>query len=434
MFITLHLKNQYQPALQLTLTLHFSNSSFKVKFMKNVFPFMLAIFFLSELSIGFAQDKDKKADSGYVFTVIKQLPATSVKNQNKSNTCWSYSAISFLESELLRTGKDTFDLSEMFCVRKAYPDKALMYVRFNGKHNFGGGGASHDVTSVLRKYGMVPESAYSGMTIGEPNPVHWEMDAVLCADVDAVIKNANKKLTPIWLEGFNGLLDGYLGKVPEKFTYKGKEYDAKSFSGMLGLDADNYIELSSYTHHPFYSRFILEVPDNWEMGEVHNLPVDELIQVIDNSIDQGYTVVWGADISEQGFSWKNGVAVVPDRNAPEIAGMESAKWSKMSDADKDKLLLKFDKPYPEKVITQDMRQVEFDNYQTTDDHGMHITGIAHDQNGKKYYLVKNSWGTGGSPYKGYFYASESYVRLKTMDVMVHKNAIPKGISKKLGIN
>ena len=395
---------------------------------------MIIGLFLASISSVSAQSSDSKADSGYKFTIVKQLPATSVKNQYRSGTCWSYSAISFLESELLRTGKDTFNLSEMYCVRNCYSDKANIYIRWNGKHNFGGGGAAHDVTYTLKKYGMMPEEAYTGMTIGEPNPVHGEMDAVLEADVEAVLKNANKKLSPVWHQGFNGLLDAYLGKVPEKFTYKGTEYTPKSFGEKLGLNPDDYVEITSYTHHPFYSKFILEVPDNWLLGDLYNVPVDDLIAVIDNAINNGYTIVWGADVSEKGFSWKNGVAVVPDKNAGEIAGMERDKWSKMSDTEKDKLLFKFDKPMPEKKITQEMRQTEFDNYQTTDDHGMHITGIAKDQNGVKYYLVKNSWGTEGSPYKGYFYASESYVRLKTMDIMVHKNAVPKELRKKLEIN
>jgi len=395
---------------------------------------LIATLILAGATAGFSQEKEKSADSCYTFSIVKQLPATSVKNQYRSGTCWSYSAISFLESELLRTGKDTFDLSEMFSVRNAYSDKAVLYIRFNGKHNFGGGGAAHDVTSVLKKYGMVPEEAYTGMTIGEANPVHGEMDEVLRANVEAVLKNPNKKLTPVWHKGFDGLLDAYLGPVPEKFTYKGKDYTPKSFAGMLGLNPDDYVEISSYTHHPFYTKFIIEIPDNWEMGEVYNLPMDEMMRVIDNSIDEGYTVVWGADVSEKGFAWKSGVAVVPDKNVQEIAGMESGKWTKMTDAEKDKLLYKFDKPYPEKTITQEMRQVEFDNYQTTDDHGMHLTGIAKDQNGTKYYLIKNSWGLDGSPYKGYFYASEAYVKLKTMDIMVHKNAIPKDLRKKLGID
>lgn len=394
-----------------------------------LFTSVLTAFF----QLAYSQEKDQKSDSGYKFTIVKQLPATPVKNQYRSGTCWSYSAISFLESELLRMGKDTFDLSEMFCVRTCYSDKATMYIRWNGKHNFGGGGAAHDVTSVLHKYGLVPEVAYNGNTIGETNPVHGEMDGVLSAYVDAVLKNPNKKLTPVWHQGFNGILDAYLGKYPEKFNYKGAEYTPESFGKMLGLNADDYIEITSYTHHPFYSQFVIEIPDNWEMGTVYNLPMDEMMQVIDYSINNGYTIVWGADVSEKGFSWKNGVAVVPDRNAPEIAGMERDKWEKMSDSDKDKMLFKFEKPMPEKKITQEMRQTEFDNYQTTDDHGMHFTGIAKDQNGTKYYLVKNSWGTDGSPYKGYFYASEAYVKLKTMDVMVNKNAIPSDIRKKLGI-
>lgn len=402
--------------------------------MRKFYPLLLAGLFLANSLTGFTQDKETRSDSGYLFNIVKQLPATSVKNQYRSGTCWSYSAISFLESELLRTGKDTFDLSEMYCVRKAYADKASLYIRFNGKHNFGSGGAAHDVTSVLKKYGMVPESVYSGMTIGEQNPVHAEMDAVLSANVEAVLKNPNKKLSPVWHQGFNGLLDAYLGKVPDTFSFNGKEYTAKSFSDMMGLNPDDYVELSSYTHHPFYTKFIIEIPDNWEMGEVYNLPVDELVQVIDNAIESGYSVVWGADVSEKGFAWKSGVAVVPDKSVTEVAGMESAKWTKMTDADKDKMLYRFDRPYPEKKITQEMRQIEFDNYQTTDDHGMHLTGIAKDQNGTKYYLIKNSWGLEGSPYKGYFYASEAYVRLKTMDILVHKNSIPKEIRKKLGIN
>jgi bleomycin hydrolase len=265
------------------------------------------------------------------------------------------------------------------------------------------------------------------------NPVHGEVDGVLSAYVDAVLKNPNRKLTPVWHQGFDGILDAYLGKVPEKFTYKGKEYSPKSFAGSLGLNMDDYVEISSFTHHPFYSKFIIEIPDNWALGEVYNVPMDEMIKIIDNSLENGYSVAWGSDVSEKGFSWKNGVAVVPDKNAPEMAGLERAKWEKMSDADKEKLLFKFDKPMPEKTITQEMRQEEFDNYQTTDDHGMHITGMAKDQNGTKYYYVKNSWGLDGSPYKGYFYASEAFIKLKTTDIMVNKNAIPKDLRKKLGL-
>ena len=401
--------------------------------MRLLFSTLLICLFLFPAKRINAQENEKKSDSGYIFTMVKQLPATPVKNQYRSGTCWSYSAISFLESELLRMGKDTFDLSEMYCVRYCYNDKSKLYVRYHGNHTFSGGGAAHDVTWVLKNYGIVPDAAYSGLVIGETKPVTGEMDGVLKAYVDAVIKNPNKQLTPVWHQGFTGILDAYLGKIPDKFTYKGKEYTPQSFTDMLGLNPDDYIELSSYTHHPYYEPFVLEVEDNWLMDKVYNVPMEDLMQIIDNSINNGYTVVWGADVSEKGFTWKNGVAVVPDKSAPEIAGLERAKWEKMSDSDKEKLLLKFDKPMPEKNITKEMRQSEFDNYLTTDDHGLHFTGIAMDQNGSKYYYVKNSWGTDGSPYKGYLYASEAYVKLKTMDIMVNKNAIPKDIRKKLGL-
>jgi len=246
-----------------------------------------------------AQEKEKKSDSGYIFSIVKKLPATSVKNQYRSSTCWSYSTLAFLESELLRMANDTFDLSDMFPVRMSYADKAIMYIRFNGKHNFGPGGAAHDVTNVIKRYGIVPEVVYSGQVIGEVNPVHGEMDAVLQADVDAVLKNPNRKLTPVWHQGFEGLLDAYLGKVPEKFSYKGKDYTSRSFADMLGLNMDDYVVLTSYTHHPFYTKFIIEIPDNWDLGEAYNLPIDELMQVFDYSIENGYTIAWGADISER---------------------------------------------------------------------------------------------------------------------------------------
>lgn len=381
----------------------------------------------------FAQDETKKADTGYVFTMVKQNPATAVKNQYRSGTCWSYSALSFFESELLRMGKDTFDLSEMFCVRTCYSDKAELYVRYHGNRSFGGGGAAHDITHVFKNYGIVPEEAYPGLTIGENKPVHGEMDAVIKGYLEAVVKNSNKQLTPVWFRGFQGILDAYLGEVPEKFTFKGKEYTPQSFFTSLGINPDDYVEIGSFTHHPYYSKFILEVEDNWLNDEVYNLPMEEMMQVIDNSIMNGYTVVWGSDVSEKGFSWKTGVAVVPEKATPETAGLERAKWDKLTDKEKENLLYKFEKPIPEKTITKEMRQQEFDNYLTTDDHGTHITGIAKDQNGTKYYFIKNSWGTDGNPYNGYFYASEAFVKLKTMDIMVNKNAIPKEIRKKLGL-
>lgn len=400
--------------------------------MKNTRKFLtlLLITFFSVNTL-FAQDKD---DSGYEFTTIKRLEATSVKNQYRSGTCWSFSGISLLESEMLRNGKDPIDLSEMWIVRNAYSDKALKYARFHGNLNFAGGGAFHDVTNMIRKYGIVPEEVYDGLEYGTENHVHSEMDAVLKGYMDKVIENKNRKLTPVWHEGFNGILDAYLGEKPETFTYKGKQYTPQSFaSEFVDLDMGDYVELSSYTHHPFYSKFILEVPDNWAYDEVYNLPIDELMEVIDASIMNGYTVAWAADVSEKGFSWKNGVAIVPARDIEDMDDLERAKWDELSEEEMEERMYSFDKPVPEKTITQEMRQEAFNNWQTTDDHGMHITGIAEDQNGTKYYIVKNSWSGEGHIYDGYFYASEAFVRYKTMDIMIHKNAIPGEIAEKLDL-
>jgi bleomycin hydrolase len=379
-----------------------------------------------------AQDETKNPEEGYQFTITKQLPATPVENQYRSSTCWSYSTLSFLESELLRMGKGEYNLSEMYIVRQAYPEKADKYVRFHGNIEFGPGGEAHDVVNIIKKYGIVPDETYPGLTPGETKPVQSEMDGVLKAYVDVIIKDPNNKLTPVWLNGINGVLDAYLGKVPEKFEYKGVEYTPQDFAGSLGLNLDDYVELSSFTHHPFYEKFILEVPDNWAFGELYNIPLDDLIKVIDYSLDNGYTVAWGADVSNKGFSWKNGVAIVPEARPDKMTSEEKEKWEKMSDKEKDADLYKFDKPGYEKTVTQELHQTSFNDYDLTDDHGMHITGLAKDQDGNNYYLVKNSWGT-DQKYKGYFYASVPYVRMYTMDIMVNKAAIPKDIKNKLGI-
>jgi len=378
-----------------------------------------------------AQEENSKDSVGYQFTIVKELPVTSVKNQYRSGTCWSFSSLSFVEAELLRMGKEEYDLSEMFVVRHSYADKAKKYVRFHGDLNFGGGGAFHDVLYVIKNYGIVPEEIYSGLEIGEENHIHSEMDAVLKGYMDAVLKNKNKKLSPVWFEGLEGILDAYLGDYPASFTYNGKEYTPKSFAEELDFNVDNYVEISSYTHHPFYQKFVLEVPDNWMFDEIYNVKLDEMMEVIDYSINNGYTVAWGSDVSEKGFSWKNGVAIIPDEELTDLSGTEKERWEALTKKEKEEALYKFDKPVKEKTITQEMRQIEFDDYQTTDDHGMLITGIAKDQNGNKFYKVKNSWGTEGHIYEGYFYASEAFVRLKTIDIMVNKDAVPKQIRKKL---
>ncbi|WP_430972812.1 aminopeptidase C [Sunxiuqinia rutila] len=378
-----------------------------------------------------AQEEETK---GYQFTTIKDIPITSVKDQHRSGTCWSFSGLSFLEAEMLRIGKPEVDLSEMFIVWHTYDEKSMKYVRLHGNLNFSAGGAFHDVTKIIKRYGIVPEEAYTGLNYGENQHVHGEMDRILKNQVEAVIQNPNKKLSPAWRESVRGTLNSYLGEIPAKFDYQGASYTPMSFaSEYTGLDMDDYVEVSSYTHHPFYSKFIIEVPDNWMWDEVYNVPLDELEAIIDNSIENGYTVAWAADVSEKGFSTsKKGVAVVPAVDKQEMNDAEIARWEEMSESERNNQLYSLEKPGSEKIITQELRQEAFDNYQTTDDHGMLIVGTAKDQNGTVYYKVKNSWGE-YNVYDGFFYASKPYVRYKTMSIMVHKDAIPKSIRKKLNL-
>jgi len=376
--------------------------------------------------------KTNDGGQGYVFKEDFRLPVTSVKNQYRSGTCWSFSGLSFLEAELLRMKKGDIDLSEMFVVNHCYKDKAVLDVRMQGHINFGGGGAFHDDTYVLKNYGLVPEEAYKGLNYGTEKHVHGEMDEVLKNFVASIIKNKNKKITTAWLPAYNAVVDSYLGKLPEKFNYKGVEYTPKSFAKWLGLNFDDYIEMSSFSHHPFYSQFILEVADNWLSDKVYNLPLNEFEEVIDNSLKKGYTVAWGADVSHKGFRYSKGVAVIPETDIENLNGLEQAKWEKMTKREREKQIYNEEGPTQEKVISQEMRQAKFDSQETTDDHGMHIVGIAHDQKGTKYYIVKNSWGV-NSKYKGYFYASVAFVKLQTTDIMVNKNAVPKEILKKLSL-
>lgn len=392
--------------------------------MKNI----VLIATLGLLSLNTVAQEPKK-EEGFVFSTVKENPITSIKNQNRSSTCWSFSSLAFLESELLRQGKGEYDLSEMFVVHHTMADRAERYVRLHGDNSFSPGGSFYDVVYCMNNYGLVPQEAMNGIMYGDTLPVHNELDAVAEAYVNAIAKGKLTKLTPVWMNGLNAIYDTYLGKCPEKFSYKGKEYTPLTFAKSLGLNADDYVSLTSYTHHPFYKKFAIEIQDNWRNAESWNLPIDEFMTVIENAVNNGYTVAWGSDVSEDGFT-RDGIAVVPQMNRTDLTGSDMARWTGLTMADKRKELTS--KPMPEMDITQEMRQKAFNNWETTDDHGMLIYGMAKDQNGKEYYMVKNSWGT-NNKYKGTWYASKSFVKYKTMNILVHKDALPKEIAKKLGL-
>ena len=393
---------------------------------------MFALFLSNAVA---AQDEtpQKEEKKGFQFTDEVVVKHTPVENQYRSGTCWSFSGIAFVEAELYRMTDKQYNLSEMFVVNHTYSDKAEKYVRMHGNLTFGSGAEVTDVFRVWRLYGIVPESVYSGLEYGEKKHTHGEMDEVLKAYVDAIVKNKNRKLTPVWHEGFDKVLNTYLGEIPEKFTYEDAEYTPRKFADMTGFNPDKYVELTSYMARPYYKEFVIEIPDNWLWAPIWNVHLDEMMEIIDNALENGYSVGWGADVSDKGFSWKNGVAIIPDEEKPDLTGTEKERWEALTEKEKRKALYSFDGPVKEKEITPEMRQQHYDNYLVTDDHGMLIVGIAKDQDGNKYYKVKNSWGTEGTKYDGYFYASEAFVRLQTIGIAVHKDAIPKQIRKKLDL-
>ena len=378
----------------------------------------------------FAQEP---SDTSFVFTDIISLPTTSVKDQNKSGTCWCFAGTSFFEDEIRRLGGDSLDLSEMFTVRHCYSDKADKYVRMYGQSNFAPGGSLLDVPYVWKRYGAVPEEVYRGLEYGEDKHVHGELDAVLSAYVNAIVKKPNKKLSKAWKKGVEGVLDAYLGELPETFEYKGKTYTPQSYAASLPIKLEDYVALTSFTHHPFYEQFVFEVPDNWLYGQYYNLPLDEFKAVVDNALENGFPLVWAADVSEGGFKWADGVALMPKaKDEADMEGTELARWVKLSDKERAGKQYDFKAPVEEIEVTQESRQEMFDNQETTDDHGMEIVGVAKDQKGNRYYKVKNSWDT-NQVYDGFFYVSEPYFKAKTVNILVHKDALPKAIAKKLNI-
>lgn len=385
---------------------------------------------------GFAQettDSVKEEPKGFVFTDVITIPSTSVKDQNKSGTCWSFAGTGFIEDYVRKAKGDSLDLSEMYTVRQCYLDKARRHVRLQGHGNVNQGGSIVDVAYVMENYGAIPEEVYNGLNYGTEKHEHDELSRALMAYMNAI--TAGNKTTTAWEEGLVGILDAYLGKVPETFEYKGKTYTPKSFAEYLGISQDDFIAFTSFTHHPYWKPFALEVCDNWLWAPYNNVPLDVMMQIIDNALEHGYTVNWAADVSEKGFKWKDGYAVLPAKKTEaDLQGTELSRWVTLSDADREKEAYSFTGPKDlvEVNVTPEERQRMFDNHETTDDHGMVIVGTAVDQAGNKYYKVKNSWDT-NHVYGGYFYASVPYVQAKTMSFMVHKDALPKEVKKQFNI-
>ena len=384
--------------------------------------------FFVGISAVFAQDNlvnslkvnaSENSKAAFTFTDIVNLEKTSVKNQGSSGTCWSYSGNSFIESEMIRMGKKPVEISQIYTARNAYIEKGRNYVRMHGAVTLGDGGAFHDVINMFKKYGAVPQLVYSGLNYGTDKNKFGEMAAIMEAVLAATVKNPNGELTPNWEKAYTAVIDSYLGEAPKSFDYNGKKYTPETFAkDVIGINADDYVEISSLQEYPYYTKFVFMVPDNWSFDQVYNVKINELTDIIDHALKTGYSVAWGGDVSEKSFSWKNGVAFVPEKKYNDMTADEKADL--------------FNGPKTELVVTEEMRQKAFDNYTTTDDHGMHIVGLSKDQNGKEYYIVKNSWGS-SNDYKGYLFMTKEFVKYKTTDIMLHKGGLPASIAKKLGI-
>jgi bleomycin hydrolase len=376
---------------------------------------------------GFAQE------SGYNFTMVKQVKATPVKDQARTGTCWSFATTSFIESELLRMGKPEYDLSEMFFARYAYEEKAIRFVRYQGKANFGQGGQAHDVFNVMRRYGLATEEAYPGKNYGSDQHAHGELVNVLTAFVEEISKNPNRELSTAWFPAFSAVLDAYLGVKPTEVTIDGKKTTPLAFSQSLGVKPDDYIEITSFSHKPFYTIIDLEIADNWSHDRYYNIPLDDLIVVMRNALMNGYSFCWDGDVSEKGFGYSKGVAILPELRIAEMGDTDKARFVKLTETERLSQMLTFNEPTPEIKVTQELRQKNFDNLTTTDDHLMHVIGLATDQNGTTYFYTKNSWGTKDHKFGGYLYMSEPYVRMKTIAILVHRDAVPKEIASRMGL-
>ena len=402
--------------------------------MKRLLSFALMALVCLGASAAKKAPEKKKNDNKPVFTTIKEIPITSMKDQNRSGTCWDYSTISYFEAEILKATGKKYDLCESFVANKTYMERAIQVVRYHGDCQFSQGGSAEDVLATLKSHGICPEGAmpFPGSLYGDSLNNFNEFFSLLEPYVNAIAKNKARKISNQWKVGLQGILDAYLGKCPEKFTYEGREYTPKSFVQTLGINLNDYVSITSYTHHPFYSAFPVEVQDNWRFPLSYNVPMDEMMQIIDNAIEQGYTIAWGGDVSEDGFTRKGLAYAIDSKKTQSLAGSDMAKWLKLDKKEKTNIIDSLGCTVPEIVPTQQMRQERFDNWELTDDHGMHIYGVAKDQHGKEYYMVKNSWGETGD-YKGVWYMTKAFIAANTMDFLVNKNAIPAEIRKKLGL-
>lgn len=395
---------------------------------------VLAGVLLTSASVWAQEKSTEDANAKNVFTVVKEVGRTSIKDQANSGTCWSYSGQGFFEEELLRLGKPEYDLSEMFVVNHSYKDKARKFVRLDGFLNYEQGGSFYDVLYVLKHYGAVPQAVMPGLNYGTSKNAHNELASTSKAFVKEVVKNPNgDKLSTAWTKAFDGIIDAYLGELPKTFRWNGKEYTPKSYAAEMGLNPDDYVSLTSYTHHPFYTKFALEIPDNWRWSQSYNLPIDELMEVMDTAIDKGYTFAWGADVTERGFT-RDGIGVLADVEGIQSKGSDFARWFGEG-KDKRSAVAEIVKraDCPEIEPTQEFRQDGYDRKTLTDDHGMTIYGKAVNQLGRKFFIVKNSWGESGD-YKGVWYVSYNYAKGRTMNILIHKDAIPTAIAQKLGLS